>query len=301
MYLIKRYKAYVTYAILGIVFCIPVVANAAEKTNYNSRMNIPLYNVITDTLLSMTPLVNGKKNDFLMQQVCALGDGKKTYDQVLNTLEANGLSIGTLKEAHEIRALLQQNNTANQQTACAAWIASSLYDIITTSTWYDVIKASEPTGEAEIYKGWMFWKKGKVTKPNLDREIRKLNVARFKNDVLIKMTIAQANAELYSLIASNLSGDVSKSWSYYQDDISAIIAYYASYYLNKIKVLRVKQNTSDFLLTNVTSNGFYVMNKQGVELLQEGGLSVLKVRGVEWLGNGKILGKEYFASINALD
>lgn len=298
---VKYYKDFVTYVLLAIFFCLPSIANAAKKTNYNGQVNMPLYNVITDTLLSMTPKVNGKRDDFLMQQVCALGDGKKTYNEVLNTLEANGVGIATFQEANEMKALLQENNTANQQTACTAWIASSLYDVVKTSAWYDVKKVVEPAREEEASSGWMFWKEKKVVKPALEREIQELNIARFKNDVSVKMTIAQANAELYSFIASNLTGDLNKNWSYYQDKISGTIASYSPKYLNKIKKLRANQSQSHFLFTSVTNKGFYAMNTEGIELLQEGGVSVLKVRGVEWLGNGKILGKEYFVSVNTVN
>ncbi|MCK6741607.1 hypothetical protein ABKT77_09200 [Enterobacter cloacae] len=272
---------------LGILCSSNVVLAAPQEAA--KTLSIPSYNIIAETLIRMTPSVNGKRNDGLLQEICAIAQGAKNKDDVVNSLKGEKVDRST--------AVLLNSDLRSQQSICTAWMASTLFDTVNTSAWMMPVK-SESVKKPSDSEGWKFWKKkeaAEVTK----QEQHQLDQQRFFRSAQSRLNIAQADAELFGVIAANMeaSKDIS-TFSGWQQKVAQIVTEHAPSYLNKIKLLTSASNNNHFVSFVVKENSFAVLDSNGYELSQAGGVPLLRVRGVDWLGNGKILGKEYFVSVN---
>ncbi|HAU5638611.1 hypothetical protein [Citrobacter amalonaticus] len=288
-------KKIILLAVVGGVLS-STYAIAAPKDLSVKTVSVPAYNIITDTLVRMTPRVEGKRNDFLMEQVCTIAEGNKTKEQVLKTLSER------FKDIEKSKALLTllDSGQENQQAVCVAWMASSLFNVVDTTVWMEA-KAKIDSKEKESSNSWKFWKK-KETTEDVRTNVSELNQQRFFQSAQSRLNLAQANAELYAVVASNLATiDGVTSWEAWQQQIAKIVTDFAPSYLQKVKLLTVASTNASFISFNVTENSFSVTNAGGTEYSQYGAVPSLRARGVDWWGNGKILGKDYYVNIKFMD
>ncbi|WP_368529583.1 hypothetical protein [Enterobacter cloacae] len=273
----------------GLVFLCSSNVVVAAPQEVAKSLSIPSYNIIADTLIRMTPSVNGKRNDVLMQEICAIAEGAKNKDDVVNSLKSEKVDRNT--------AVLLNSDLRSQQSICAAWMASTLFNPVDTSAWMMPVK-SESVKKSSDSDTWKFWKK-KDSAEETKQEQRQLDQQRFFRSAQSRLNIAQADAELFGVIAAGMeaSKDIS-TLSGWQQKVAQIVTEHAPSYLNKVKLLTSASSTNNFVSFLVKDNSFAVLDSRGYELSQAGGVPSLRVRGVDWLGNGKILGKEYFVDID---
>ncbi|MFV8846090.1 hypothetical protein [Serratia fonticola] len=191
-------------------------------------------------------------------------------------LKQNNIDAKSIPSQGNPLSLLVNNDKEQQQTACASFVATSIFFPTDNSVFFD--KKSD----------------GKSSEP------AQLNQEAFAREMKVRMSIAQATAQFYAVIANNLKKDKNMSWVDYQQDVANITESYASEYLNSIKNI-YSANQATYTPVAITVDGLDVIDSRGLELVQTPNISVLKSRGVDWLGNGKILGKEYFVEIRVVD
>lgn len=110
------------------------------------------------------------------------------------------------------------------------------------------------------------------------------------------MSLAQATAQLYAVIAGNLPYSENSSFSEYQQSVARTVYNYAPEYLRLMKVLYTA-DTAKYTAGNITKSTLSVADNQGKELQITPLGPVLISRGVMWLGQGKILGMDYFSPV----
>lgn len=267
-------KTVIKTAIGGLLFLTSCqIFSAASDLNVKS-INVPSYNLIVDALNNMNA-ANGKRNDFVMQQVCDLARGDKSQQDVLTVLSKNNIDPSTIPAQGELSSLMVNGDKAAQAYTCATYIATTL---------------SKPGNNAALYdqvKG----KSGKVE--------TRLNSAKFASEMRIKMSMAQANAQLYAVIAGNLPTDSNLTWNDYQRSVARTVYNYAPEYLRLMRVLYTS-DTAKYSPGTITKSTLSAADNQGRELQITPNGQVLISRGVVWLGNGKILGKEYFSPVTII-
>lgn len=267
-------KTVIKTAIGGLLFLTSCQAfSAASDLNVKS-INIPAYNLITDTLNSINA-ANGKRNDFVMQQICDLARGDKSQQDVNELLESKNIDINAIPPQGALSSLLINGNKPAQAYTCATYLATALFQPIDNSTLYQQTK--DKTGKLET----------------------KLDVQKFTRQVRVKMSLAQATAQLYAVIAANLPTDSNQSWADNQRSVANTVYNYAPEYLRLVKVLYDSDNAK-YTPGTITKSTMSVADNQGRELQLTPLGPVLISRGVVWLGNGKILGEEYFAPVKII-
>lgn len=270
------YRQLLKTALGGLICLASCQALSAPADLSVKSISVPAYNLISDTLIAMTPQVKGKRNEFMMQLVCDLARGGKSQQEVNQILKLNNLDAKSIPVQGNALSLLVNNDREQQQTACASFIATSIFFPTSNSVFFDKNSAEKSTEPA------------------------KFNQDAFAREMKVRMSIAQATAQFYAVIANNLRKDKNMSWSDYQQDVASITESYAPEYLNSIRSI-FNANQATYIPVAITLDGLDVIDSRGLELVQTPNISVLKSRGVDWLGNGKILGKEYFVEIRVID
>lgn len=238
-------------------------------------IDVPSYNLIADALDNMNA-ANGKRNNFVMQQICDLARGDKTQDEVFAILSKNNIDPKVIPEKGDLLSLLVNGNKPSQAYTCATYMATSLSRLSDNSLFYESVK--DKTGKVET----------------------RLNSVKFASEIRIKMSIAQANAQLYAIIASNLPTGSNMTWNDYQGSIARTVYNYAPEYLRLMTALYTS-DTAKYSPGTITKSTLSVADNQGRELQITPKGQVLISRGVVWLGNGKILGKEYFSPVKIIE
>jgi hypothetical protein len=271
----KSYHNLVKTAVGGLLCLATSQAFSAPADLNVKAINVPAYNLISDTLIAMTPSINGRRNDFLMQLVCDLARGEKSQQDVSNVLKANKIDYDGIPKQGSPISILVNNNKEDQSSVCVAYIASSFFAPTDNSGLFDQVKD----------------KAGK--------EVTQLNQDRFSGEMKVKMSIAQVTAQLYAVIANNVKSDSSQTWGDYQQNVANIVYNYAPQYLQSLKTVYAADHAS-YTPVAITQSGLSVVDSTGKELVINSTGPTLKSRGVEWLGDGKILGKEYFYPVKVI-
>lgn len=271
----KSYHNLVKTAVGGLLCLATTQAFSAPADLNVKTINVPAYNLISDSLIAMTPNVEGKRNDFLMQLVCDLARGDKNQQDIKAILSSNKIDYDSIPQKGSPLSILVNNNKEDQSSVCTAYIASSFFFPIDNSALFDKVKD----------------KAGK--------EAVQLNQDRFNGEMKVKMSIAQATAQLYAVIANNVKNDGSLTWNDYQQSVANIVYNYAPQYLQSLTTIYASERSS-FTPVALGTNSLSVIDSTGKELTVNSTGLTLKSHGVAWLGDGKILGKEYFYPIKVI-
>ncbi len=261
-------------SLIGLVCCQAISAPA--DLNVKS-ISVPAYSLITDALIAATPTVKGQRNDAVMQLVCDLARGTKNQQQVNDVLKQNNVEVQNIPTTGNGLSLLVNNNAAMQSTACAAYIATSLFSPVNNDVLFDVVKDAK----------------------DKTKETATLNTEKFAQEMRLRMSISQATAQMYAVIAANLSKDNNLSWADQQNDVVRIVASYAPQYFQSLRNIYTGTKAT-YTPVSIDAKSYNVTDSSGHELMQNPQGPVLMYRGVVWLGNGKILGKEYFVDVRVM-
>lgn len=260
-------------AALGGLFLLASATTGALEVN---SINVPAYNLISDTLAGMSSTVDGKRNDDVMQLICDLARGEKKQQEVNTILEQSHVDIQSIPAQGSISSLLINGDMPQRAATCTAYIASSLFYATDNSPLFD--KKMDKTG---------------AEKPMLNQQ-------HFDADVRLKMSLSQATATLYAVIASNLKSDPAMAFKDYQQSVLKIVYEYAPEYLRLVKNV-YSADRAIYTPVQVTDAALEVMDNTGRDLKIGPQGVVMKSRGVTWLGEGKILGKEYFLAVKIIN
>ncbi|WP_336220483.1 hypothetical protein [Citrobacter amalonaticus] len=292
----------------GLALLVATSALATPEDIAVKTVSVPAWNIITDTLVNMTPLVNGQRNDFVMAQICGLARGDKSQQEVNALLLKNNVDPAKLPKQGNTLSLLVNGDRGQQQTACVAYLASSLFMPVNNAVYLQDAKA--PADEST--KGKDKEKPSAASDKKVDADTKNatakaaapakiFNQAQFAQDARVRIAMSQATAQLYAVLASNLSAEKGKSWGEYQVQAQQIIANYAPEYLRTVTIFSNATANQPIVIRSVTGNTFSVADAHNHELVQDSSNVLFRSRGVNWLGNGQIFGKEYFVDVKIID
>lgn len=243
-----------------------LLANAALTPI--STISYPTYNLITDSLFSLVPSVGKKRDDSMMQLLCQIARDEISRESANKILSDKGYELDVIPETGHTVSLWINNDKAGQKAACAAYIATSLY---------------LPQNNKEF-----------LAKPDDPKSVE-IDKDKFAEVMRVRFAVADANAEVFGLIMNNL--DPNRSIDDYQAQIEKMFTDLAPLYLDRIRALyTVKEGTMTLL--DIKGDDYSVIDNEGRHLSYKDGVLDYTVRGVNWLGNGKILGKESFVDVH---
>jgi hypothetical protein len=254
-------------------------------------ISFPTWNLISQTLNDMTPLLDGRRNDFLLGQVCGLARGELNSESVKNRLLAHHLDPDVLAAGDSPWALLLNNNLQAQRVVCAASLATSLFQPVQIESYLENIAAMEQPPKAENPSGWAFWRKSESSVSAPKKATLQLDRARFIQDLQSREALAKATAQLYALVSANLPTGEPLSWSDYQQRVVVTMVNYAPDYLRSIGQFYQQDRERPLRLQRLSGNDFEVSGPTGDVIVQQAGVTTFYSQGVTWFGDGKVLGK----------
>lgn len=288
-------------AVGGLLLLAAEQTVAAPQDLPVKTISVPAYNMITDTLQSIMPTIEGKRNDFAMQQICALARGEKSQQDVITTLKEKGVDTVKIPRSGSVASLLVNGDKEQQQMTCAVYLANSVFVPVNNAGYFTKQSVKEKSEPEKKSTGWSFWNSDKKEAASAKAEKVVFNQVQFIHDAQVKMAIVQATAQMYAVIAENIQDDKNQYWADYQQKIASIVYNYAPEYLRKITLFYKGNAAKPLVPVNVTLNSFTVANATGDVLTQQAGNVMFTSKGVVWFGSGKILGKEYFSDVMVIN
>lgn len=291
-------------AISGLSLLASASGFAASENLPVNYVSIPAYNLITDTLFNLSPMEAGKRNPFLMSLVCDLARGDISQQDVAQRLSHEKIDPQKLMQTGTIGVLILMGEPSDRQLACAAYLATSLFLPTNTAAYFRKVEQIVPVEgqpkEKQEKSSWLPWKSSKEQTP-APQEVKKeqtvFNQSRFIQDKKNQLAVARATAQLYGVIAQNIPNKVAVDWATRQQQITEIARLYAGDYLKSVTSFYNADVKNPLTLEQITRSGYSVRNSTGHRIVKTGDEIQLFYQGVVWLGNGMILGKDYFVDI----
>lgn len=257
--------------IFGIIL-LAVSAAASGEGLVTNVIGYPLVTLVNDTLTQMVPKVKGQRNNFVMQLVCDMARGDKTQQDVLAQLNQNGVNGADIPQTGHPLSLLVNGNRPLQQQACLAYIATTLLYPPDNAF---LLEHRENGGPPAI------------------------NTAQASREFAIRLAIAEATAQLYAVIASNIPAEKGLSFTSYRRQIEAITLQYAPVYLQSIKIAFNKHPDAQVKIGRLEGLNYAVTDSDGREISWNDGIFSYRKQGIDWLANGNILGQPYRVEVAA--
>ncbi|WP_439412553.1 hypothetical protein [Enterobacter ludwigii] len=271
---------------------------AAEKAYQPvNTISMPVYTVINDALKDAFPIVHGKANEPLMRLICDLARGDKRQDDIDLILTRNKVNIDSIPTHGNPLSLLVNHDRIQQKKACAAWFATSLRSSVNLQPYQEKIQHDAIEKEPKNKK-WSFWFSGNKVNTKTKTDAVIWNKEKFYEQAIAQMALAKATAQFYALIANDLRQKPIYSFYELKTYMDNSINSYSTEYLNAIKINYASLMRSGVEVKDLSANYFKIVDSQGTVLTKNNNNAQLSYQDIPWLGEGKIMGKDYFVDIN---
>ncbi|QGN39601.1 hypothetical protein [Klebsiella oxytoca] len=276
-------------------------AATATTTSTVAVMSIPAYTLITDSLNSLVPRVNGKVNEPVMRLVCDMARGDRVRADIIRALENSKVNVAAVPVQGSPLSVLVHGDTRQQQSVCASYLATSLFDAPDNVRYRGVKK--EQVSEEKLLPApakWKVWEEQKTETVTTERQTVSWDTTKFAQDVKVQVALAKATAQLYALLATNL-GTQPQTAAMVDARVKQSLADLAGDYLNSVQQMYRDTQAQTMTVNLLNETGYAVSDGSGNILRRSDAGLRLTYRGIEWLGNGKILGKDHFVNLSLRD
>lgn len=298
---LKRSALMVMLASLSASGMAAAESPAAATTATVAVMSIPAYTLITDSLNSLVPKVNGKVNEPVMRLVCDMARGDRVRSDIIRALENSKVNVATVPVQGSPLSVLVHGDTRQQESVCASYLATSLFSAPDNVRYRSVNK--EQISEEKLLPApakWKVWEDQKTETVTTERQTIVWDTTKFAQDVKVQVALAKATAQLYALLATNL-GTQPQTAAMVDARVKQSLADLAGDYLNSVQQMYRDTQGQTMTVNLLNETGYAVSDGTGNILRRSGAGLRLTYRGIEWLGNGKILGKDHFVNLSLRD
>ncbi|WP_300001064.1 hypothetical protein [uncultured Cedecea sp.] len=261
----------------------PAVASPAapEKT----LIDFPALTVIENTVNQLAPKLDAQFDISVIQRICLLARGEISKQRIIESIKQDGiLDPATIPAQNHPLSLLINDDQNKRAEVCAAWLASSA--IRAPSEDEVTVRKTRKIEENKQKKE----KERTVTE-------KVLNNDKITEILAVKLSILRANAEVYALIASELEKTPGLSLEEYTHAAGKIFSALSPYYLKRIQELYAPEPNS-YHLTQLSTRDYAFNTDGGYRFSRDGGNAQLTYRGINWLGHGHIMGKDYKIAVS---
>ncbi|WP_435608950.1 hypothetical protein [Pseudomonas knackmussii] len=246
------------------------VASAAAKPEALGQLDYPALPVIRNAVFSMTPLVDGKRNPAVMQQICGLARGELNQAAVDRFVAASGETREGLLKKGGVTALLVSGNHPGQQIACAAYLATA--------------PLIQVDGNEFIAP-----QKGADGKLQVDQ-------ARLSEVMAVRLALARTDAEYFTLIAEKLQQNPGLTDAQYQSRTRELFSELAPAFLKRVKEQMPPAGTR-FDLKRLDAERFAFSSSNGAEYEYGTDDMTLRQDNITWYGDGQLMGQKRMLKI----
>ncbi|WP_058914428.1 hypothetical protein [Entomohabitans teleogrylli] len=273
----------------------------APVTTTVAVMSVPAYTLITDTLDGMVPKVNGKVNEQVMRLVCDLARGDRSRTDILRALQNSQVNVAAVPVQGSPLSVLVHGDARAQQSVCAAYLATSLFSAPDNLRYRSVKKVQVQEEKALPPPAkWKVWEAQKMETVTREQETVSWDTTKFAQDVKVQVALAKATAQLYALLANNLGSQVQMP-GMVETRVKQALGDLAGDYLNSVQQM-YRDTQAQTMTVNLLNESGYAVSDGAGNILRRSEAGVrMTYRGIEWLGNGKILGKDYFVNLSLRD
>ncbi len=276
------------------------VMNPVADSLPRNWLEIPALPIIQRGVSELAPRFSGQPHTKYMDQICGLAQGDLEQGQVNEALKLSKAEAGQIPK--ELSRLVN-GDKSSQQTACAAYLASSVSRQLDPRELDQAEAPSVAEFSAEGSSGLAKKDEQMVPKPNaaesnagstayVEQTVQHVAAADLQHALSVKLAIARTNADIFALIAAELRRRPGLSVAEYEVASGQLFMQFAPTYLERIKALTPSSGVEYRLLRmepgsfafSSSDGGLFESNAQGLSLLQSG---------VLWYGQGKLLGQDY--------
>ncbi len=253
------------------------VATAAPQVK--KLIAFPALPVIENAVSQLAPQINAQFDLSVIQRICVLARGEVSKERILESIKQDGMDPATIPSQGHALSLLVNDDQSKRAQLCAAWLALG------------ADRAPAPD-EITLLQTRKIQEKGhsKVKERTVTENV--LSKYKVTEILAVKLSVLRANAEIYALIASELEDDPGLSLEAYTRTASRKFTALAPYYLKRIQELYAPQLAS-YHLTLLNSGEYSYYTDGGYEFSRTVSGALLTYRGINWLGRGQIMGKNY--------
>lgn len=240
-------------------------------TNQKHVLSIPALPIIQSSVIALSPLFDGKRHDGYINILTALVRGEKTQEEVNTFLAENKIDATSNADF----ALFIGERREEQAVACAAYIASSVLIDPNLAEFMEPVPSKDKSANA---------------KPEF-----KIHQDKLTHSLSTKMAVSLANADIFAVIAKELQSKSNLTVEEYRTEVKRLFGLLAMTYLE-----RIQQHYSrglNYNLIQIQNGQFTFSCSNGYLFNYDVNSLVLKLSGINWYGNGQLLGKDYFIEV----
>lgn len=242
----------------------PTIIRAQVKADTLGTLEYPALPVIRNAVISMSPLVDGKRNPVVMQRICGLARSEMKQADVDRFVSASGETSEALKQKGGVTALLVNGNHQAQEVACAAFLAT------------------EPLMQVDGHD-FIAEKKMADGKPQVDQH-------RLGEVMAVRMALARSDAEYFTLIAEKLQQTPGLTSAQYHARSRELFSKLAPAYLKRVKEQMPLPGTR-YEISHLDNQRFAFTTSDGGEYEYGDDGMTLRQDNITWYGEGHLMGQ----------
>lgn len=298
-------------AMLAGAFCLTGCDNKVAVSNLAAMnpvaeslprhwLEIPALPIIQRGVSELAPHFSGQSYAKFMDQICDLAQGVLDQGQANEALKLSKAEAGQIPKEF---SRLVNGDKSSQQTACAAYLASSvslqldLREFVQAEAPF-VSESSAAGSNGLAKKDEQAVSRSNVTESNsgstadVEQTVQHVDPVNLQHALSVKLATARTNTDIFAVIAAELQRRPGLSIAEYEVAAGQLFAQLAPTYLERIKALtpssgieyRLLRMESGLFAFSSSDGGLFESSAQGLSLLQSG---------VLWYGQGKLLGQDY--------
>lgn len=231
-----------------------------------SSISINVLPVIMSAVVSELPQINSDSRDAVLNSICRVAYGEIKPTALRDDLNQAGIIKKDSVKANTFTKLIQSEDIKPYQTACAAYMITSIETIPDVNQF--VSQHKDTKGQAEI----------------------EANEEAVINLMPFRLAVARATSELYGKLAVDLSEKKAQSMEMYNQKIHRLFNQSAAGYLSNVRKYNQEEMGNRYQLLLLQKGRFIFKSTTGylMDVSQKG--MGLYLYGTPWLADGYILG-----------
>lgn len=249
----------------------------AALANPSKWLDLPALPIVQNAVFTLYETLAPHKNPLVMDHLCALAKGELTQEHINTFIQQQGGSAQQIPPQGHPLSLLVNGDRQVQVQACAAYLAITVLSPLNLNS-----IAVDSSASALPDKP----KTTEATPAHIDQ-------AKLLALLPGKLAIAHTNADFFTLIAAELQRRPGLTPEQFHQLSMAMFAHFAPNYLQRIKEHTPAQGTQYRVLKLDADQFMFISSNRTLFAYDFSGLK-LQQNGVNWFGDGKLLGKSYF-------
>ncbi|MCS3431643.1 hypothetical protein [Klebsiella sp. BIGb0407] len=248
-------------------------------------IDFPALTIIENTVAQLAPKLNNQFDISVIQRICLLARGEVSKERVIESIKRDGhFDPAKIPAQDHPLSLLVNDDQEKRAEMCAAWLAS----------WAARIPDED---EITVQKTRKIEEKGQNKGKERTVTENVLSNDKVAEVLAVKLSVLRANAEIYAFIASELEKMPGLTLEEYARAAGKTFSALSPYYLKRVQELYSPEPGS-YHLTQLGTRGYAFNTDGGYYFSRDGGNALLTYRGINWLGRGDIMGKDYKIAVS---